>query len=62
MDKGKGLERDVVGILSATLAIVVLIVLLENAGGVGTLISTFVNSWNALLGTLLNRSPQLANG
>lgn len=59
---GKGLERDVVGILSATLAIVVLIVLVENSGGVGTIVSTFVNSWNALLGTLLNRSPQFANG
>lgn len=52
---GKGLEKDIVGILSATLAIVVLIVLVENAGGVGTIISTFANGWNSILSTLLGR-------
>jgi hypothetical protein len=52
---GKSLERDVIGIMSATLAIVVLIVLVENAGGVGTILTTFFNGWNSLLATLTGR-------
>lgn len=52
---GKGLEKDIVGILSATLAIVVLITLVTNSGGVATLISTFANGWNSVLATLLGR-------
>lgn len=56
MNGAKSLERDVVGILTMTLLIVVLIVLVTNSGGVAAIFGAFANGWNSILSTLLGRS------
>lgn len=54
----KGLQQDAVKLAGMTLTIVVLIVMLQNAGGFAQVVGTIFGGWNSLLGTLLDRSPQ----
>jgi len=55
MDFAKDLERDAVKIAGTTLAIVVVIVLVQNSGGVAELGRTIFGGWNSTLATLLGR-------
>jgi hypothetical protein len=59
----KGLEQDVVKLLATTLTIVVIIVLIQNAGGVQAIVGVLFGGWNQTLATLLsgNRGPQSAS-
>lgn len=54
------LQKDAVKLAGMTLTIVVLIVMLQNAGGFAEVVRTLFGGWNSLLGTLLDRSPQNA--
>lgn len=47
------LQRDAVKLAGMTLTIVVVIVLVQNAGGVAEIFRALFGGWNATLGTLL---------
>lgn len=57
-----GIEKDAVKLMATTLTIVVIIVLIQNAGGVQAIVGTLFGGWNQTLATLLsgNRGPQSA--
>jgi hypothetical protein len=53
-----GLQRDAVKLMSTTLAIVVLIVMIQNAGGFAEVVRTLFGGWNSTLATLLGRPAE----
>lgn len=55
---GKGVEQDVVKFFSTVLGIVVLIVLVTNAGGIAEIGKTLFGGLNSTVGTLLDRQAR----
>lgn len=52
------LQRDAVKLAGLTLTIVVVIVLVQNAGGVAEIARALFGGWNATLATLLGRPAE----
>lgn len=54
----KGLQQDVVKLMGATLTVAVLVVMVQNAGGVAEVARAVFGGWNATLATLIGRPAE----
>ncbi len=54
----KELQKNIFGLAATTLTIVVVIVMVQNAGGVAEIAKALFGGWNATLGTLLGRPAE----
>ncbi len=54
----KDLQKNIFALAATTLTIVVVVVMLQNAGGVAEIAKALFGGWNATLGTLLGRPAQ----